>query len=165
MIRHVLHIISIWIVVLPLVAGLINYRGLNEDSKWIFFLTVVAVPPQVMTYFFNFTEEKWLNITYNLYTPVEFYLLFFLFKPKYETRGSRLTHLSTAFLYAALSIFFVVRFDIGKQFISYWVCANNLFYIFWIMLFLKEQYHSDSFLIRKENPFAWYILALIIYAP
>ena len=165
MIRHILHIISIWIVVLPLIAGLINYRGLNSDSKWIFFMTIAAVPPQILTYFFVFNETSWLNFSYNLYTPVEFALAYGLFREKYERSiNRRLLNLS-ALLYLVASLYFVVANGMMNQFIERWVCVNNLIYILWIMIFLKEQYSSDSFAIHKYNPFAWYILAFIIYAP
>ena len=165
MAQHVLHIISIWIIILPLVAGLINYQGLNEDSKWVFYLTIIAVPPQLLTYFFFTNETRWLNISYNLYTPFEFVLMFFLFKKKFENRINRKIQTGSAILYLILSLFFVVKYGFVEHFIEYWVCANNIIYILWIMIFLKEQYNSDSFIIRKSNPFAWYIMALIIYAP
>jgi hypothetical protein len=165
MIRHVLYIISIWIVVLPLVAGLINYKGLNRDSKWIFFMTVAAVPPQILTYFVVFNETKWLNICYNLYTPIEFLLLYGLFYKKYYVRLNRVLLRLSVFVYAGVSLYFVMRYGIKEHFLSRWVCLNNLIYIFWIMTFLKEQYSSESFVIQKRNPFAWYILAFIIYAP
>jgi len=163
--NNILHLISIWIVVLPFVVGLINYKGLNGDSKWIFYITIAAVPPQILTYIVHFKETKWLNILYNLYTPVEFALLYGLFRKKYETSLSRMLLKMSGALYAGISIYCVSAYGITSQFLQWWVCVNNLIYIFWIMTYLKEQYNSDSFVIRKGNPFAWYVLAFIIYSP
>jgi hypothetical protein len=163
--NNVLHLISIWIVILPLAAGLINYKGLNNDSKWIFYMTVAAVPPQILTYFVHLTETKWLNVSYNLYTPIEFALLYGLFRRKYEVAINRLLQRLTAVVYAGISLYFIFVYGITDHFLERWVCVNNLIYIFWIMTYLREQYSSDSFVIHKGNPFAWYILAFIIYSP
>jgi len=165
LIHNVLHVISIWIVVLPLAAGLINYKGLNSDSKWIFYITVAAVPPQILTYFVHFNETKWLNICYNVYTPVEFALLYGLFRKKFELPVNQFLGRLFAVVYVGVSVYFIAAFGISAHFLEWWVCINNLIYIFWIMTFLKEQYQSESFVIHKRNPFSWYILAFIIYAP
>jgi hypothetical protein len=158
-------LISIWIVVLPLVAGLINYKGLNHDSKWIFYMTVAAVPPQILTLIEHLNETPELNILYNLYTPIEFVLVYGLLLGKYEVPINRKVQKFSAIVYAGISIYFIAVFGIRKQFLDRWECANSLIYIIWIMTFLKEQYGSDSFIIHKRNPFAWYVLALIIYSP
>lgn len=168
MIPHIIYIISIWIVVLPVVAGVVNYKGLNTDSRWIFYMSCLAVPPQLLTYLSVFRETRLLNIFYNAYTPLEFILMYLLFRPKYETRLRRSIQWWSAVAYGVISVYFVLvlaRYRIDDRFLNLWVCANNLTYILWIMLFLQEQYNSDSFVIRRDNPFAWYVLAFIVYAP
>ncbi|HUB59613.1 MAG TPA: hypothetical protein VL978_02860 [Puia sp.] len=162
---NILHEISIWVVVLPLMAGLINYKGLNGDSKWIFYMTVAAVPPQILTFIVHLKETALLNILYNLYTPVEFILMYGLFRGKYEMRLNKRLLWISAVIYGVISVWFIVVYGIRDHFLERWECLNSLIYIIWIMTFLKEQYTSDSFVIQKRNPFAWYVLAFIIYSP
>ena len=163
--REIIHLISIWIVVLPLVAGLINYKGLNGDSKWIFYMTVAAVPPQILTYIVHLNETALLNISYNLYTPIEFILMYGLFRAKYEVPLNRKLQAISAVVYAGISVYFIAAFGVRDRFLERWECVNSLIYIIWIMTFLKEQYNSESFVIHKRNPFAWYLLAFIVYSP
>lgn len=164
MIKLIFHTLSIWIIILPSIAGFVNYKGLNKDSKWIFFLVLIAVPPQLLTFVVK-QENVLLNISYNLYTPIEFIILYLLFKDKYSNNISKLVLTSTVIIYCLLSVYLLNAYGISNQFISSWVCVNNIIYIIWILFFLKEQYQIESFTIERGNPFSLYILALIFYAP
>ena len=135
------------------------------DSKWVFYTVLCAFPPQIMTYFFSFKETEWLNLSYNLYTPLEFLFLFRLFFNKFENPVNQIIHKVSGLVYLLVSFFFVLRFGMLARFLEYWVCVNNMLYIIWIMIFLKEQYNSDSYLIVLNSSFGWYILGLIVYAP
>lgn len=164
MLKEVFRIISIWIVVLPLVAGFINFRGLNNDSRWIFFLVLAALAPQLLTFFIN--KETWvLNASYNIYTIIEFVILFLVIKRKYNTSLSKYVVFSTVVLYAIIALILFVKKGISNRFLNDLVCVNNIVYMIWILFLLKEQFHTPDTLIEKRNPFAWYLLALLIYSP
>lgn len=163
MVKDILHIISILIICLPAIAGFINYRGLNRDSKWIFYLVLIGIPPQILTYIIN-SDTPLLAVSYNIYTPLEFILLFFLFENKYQLRVNRVVLRSTLLFYLVGSVI-IINQGSFTRFLSYWVCLNNIIYITWILFFLKEQFRSESFIIHKKNSFAWYLLAWILYAP
>src|ERR1700743_82893 len=145
MIEHILHIISIWIIILPLVAGIVNYQGLNKDSKWIFALVVIAAFPQILTYFVFHKETPLLNISYNIYTPIEFIVLYIIFYSKYEGNHNKRILQWSAGIYLLASIWFIVTKGLSAQFLNLWEDLNDLIYLVWILLFLQEQYHSDSF--------------------
>ncbi|RAI97715.1 hypothetical protein LX64_05019 [Chitinophaga skermanii] len=164
MFLKILHIISIWIVVLPAVAGFINYKGLNNDSKWIFYLVLAALVPQLLTFMF-YQENALLNISYNLYTPVEFGMLFMLFRSKMRFPFHRKFMVGTLILYAGITTYLFIVKGLHGQFLNELVCVNNTIYLVWMLYLLKEQYFTDQNLIRADNPFAWYLGALIFYAP
>lgn len=164
MTKEILRIISIWIIVLPFVAGFINYRGLNKDSKWIFFLVIAALLPQLLSFPIN-RQTSLLNSTYNIYTLIEFGILYLLFKDKYQQPVHRFFLKMTLFIYFIISIILLAKSGFPARFLNDLVCVNNVLYMIWILLLLKEQYSTQSTIIQKKNPFAWYLLALLIYAP
>lgn len=164
MMRTILHEISIWIVVLPFVVGIINYKGLNKDSRWIFLLVAIALIPQVLTAVLR-KDLPLLNISYNLYTPIEFGILYVVFVSKYEKRLHRAIVRLTLLVYIAVCAFFFIWYGVATVFLNALVSINNIIYIIWILLLLQEQYQAEDAIIQKANPFAWYLLAIIIYAP
>ena len=164
MIEELFRVISIWIIVFPFIAGFINYRGLNKDSRWIFFLVLAALVPQVLTFIIG-KQTSLLNISYNVYTLVEFGILYFIFRDKYHQSAHKIVLHITIFIYAAVAIILIIKKGFAAIFLNDLVCVNNIIYMIWILFFLKEQYSIQSTSIQKKNPFAWYLLALLIYAP
>ncbi len=164
MIKTIFNQISIWIIILPLLAGFINYRGLNKDSRWIFLLVWVALVPQVLTAIIG-KETSLLHVSYNVYTPIEFGILYILFREKLnEGIHKKIVYVSLG-LYIVISLVIMIREGLSNSFLNSLACVNNVIYMVWILLILKEQYNVEDFIIRKSNPFAWYLLAILIYAP
>jgi hypothetical protein len=164
MLQSILHQLSIWIVVIPFLIGIMNFNGLNLDSRWIFFLTMAALIPQLMTAFVE-NDGPLFDATYNLYTPLEFAVLFVIFSGKFISTTDRWIIWSTAALYLLVCASFFIRFGIINKFLGGLVCVNNIIYMFWILLLLKQEYSLDTQLIRKSNAFTWYFIAWIFYAP
>jgi len=164
MLKPLLHTLSIWIVVIPFLIGIMNLRGLNRDSRWIFLLVIIALVPQLMTALVE-NDGPLFDITYNLYTPIEFILLYMVFGTKYNSSASKTLFRLTAIVYFFICAYFFLHYGIRQKFLSGLVCANNVIYMIWILMFLKQEYATDSFLIKKENPFTWFLIAFIFYAP
>lgn len=162
--KEVIRIISIWIIVLPVLAGFINYKGLNKDSRWIFLLVLVAAIPQLLTFAID-EHTTILNISYNLYTLVEMVVFYFLFVNKFSQQGSRMVVYISALLYVGTVIWFFSTQGFTATFLNTLVCINNCIYMLWILLLLKEQYQVRESFIVKSNPFMWYLLGMLIYAP
>jgi hypothetical protein len=141
-----------------------NFKGLNRDSKWIFLLVVIALVPQVLTAIVA-KETTLLNLSYNLYTPMEFAVLYAVFFPKYRAASSRLIMQVSLGIYLALCSYFFIRFGLEAKFLNGLVCTNHIIYMLWILLLLKQEYSKDSMLIVKSNAFTWYLISIIIYAP
>lgn len=162
--RNIFNIISIWIVVLPAIVGFINYKGLNRDSRWIFLVVLAALGPQLLTFVYPRGSDV-LYASYNIYSPIEFIILYQLFKCKYVEKSGSIVLRISALLYLLIFTWMFVDEGITQAFLNSLVCVNNLAYVTWILFFLKEQYNAGSSEMGKENPFTWYLLALIIYAP
>jgi hypothetical protein len=162
--KEIIRIISIWIIVLPVLAGFINYKGLNKDSRWIFFLVLIAAVPQLLTFTIN-EHTSALNLSYNLYTLVEMLVFYFLFANKFLQKSSRMVVYVSVAAYLLIAFYFFISKGIAVEFLNTLVCVNNCIYMLWILLLLKEQYQAKETLIVKTNPFMWYLLGILIYAP
>lgn len=161
---EILHTVSIWIIVLPFLVGFINFKALNRDSRWIFFLVCIALVPQMFTAILV-NETPLLNLSYNVYTPIELGVLYLLFISKYNRPVTRSVVKATAVLYALACLYFFVSFGVTQKFLSSLVCINNVCYMLWILLLLKQEYSVPETIIQKNNPFTWYLIAIILYAP
>lgn len=160
----IFYIISIWIIILPAFAGLINYRRLDRDSRWIFLLVLIATPPQLMSYFIN-SHDPTLNLAYNIYSVIEFGILALVFERKFHGwMNTWLFRRAVSVYFAGTLVFFVIK-GVSGDFINELVCLNNGLYMIWILFLLKEQYDNDTSPIRRNSPFAWYLLGVLIYAP
>lgn len=162
--KEIIRTISIWIIVLPVLAGFINYKGLNKDSRWIFLLVLIAAVPQLLTFVID-EHNTLLNISYNLYTLVEMVIIYFLFINKFSQQGNKWVVYSSAVLYLFVALYFFINEGFAAKFLNTLVCINNSIYMLWILLLLKEQYQVKESFIVKTNPFMWYLLGMLIYAP
>ncbi len=162
--KEALRLISIWIIVLPLLAGFINYKGLNKDSRWIFLLVIAASVPQLLTFTID-EHTALLNVSYNVYTVVEIAVFYFLFNRKFSSKESRGTLYVSVAVYFLITLYFFIRKGLAAEFLNTLVCVNNCIYMLWILLLLKEQYQVKETFIVKSNPFMWYLLGILIYAP
>lgn len=162
--KEIIRTISIWIIVLPVLAGFINYKGLNKDSRWIFLLVLIAAVPQLLTFVID-EHNTLLNISYNLYTLVEMIVFYFLFINKFSQQGNKWVVYSSAVLYLFVALYFFIKEGFAAKFLNTLVCINNSIYMLWILLLLKEQYQVKESFIVKTNPFMWYLLGMLIYAP
>lgn len=155
--------ISIWIILVPLTFGVAFFRRLDYDSKLILLIVFVGSIPQVLRPILRHYEV--VTIFYNLYTPIEFIVYWFLLRKKI-TLSSRRTFLNaTAVIFFVFSAYLIWAFGIQTRFLNEWVIANNVFQVLWIGLCLLEYYHAEDAIIDLAQPFFWYLLGIICYAP
>src|SRR5262245_34711101 len=116
--EEVLNSISVWSIVLPLFVGLVRVRFLSRDSLIIVMIVFLGTIPQLLRYV---TSDKEIsNLIYNVYTPIEFCLFFFLFRNKFDKRAVKLLFYISGLLYFLFSIFLAWRFNIRSTFVSEW---------------------------------------------
>lgn len=161
----ILRDISSWSIILPLIIGCLLIRYLSKDS-WFILGVVFAGSISQITNFFYPEKEKFLNLIYNIYTPVEFFLIYFLLKLKWHHKGREKVFNGLCLFYIAISAFFISTFDLSKDFISSWAWSNNLIYIIWIVLLLYEQYDTETiFEFSPATALFWFIIGILLYAP
>lgn len=160
--KIVLHQISIWIIFLPLITGLWLNKSLGHKSLIILILVIAATPPQLVSSFFS---EKYCNILYNMYTPIEFFILYYFFKGRFYSDTCKNIFKDSFILYCIISFVILLNEkNIEARFISEWVSINNLFYLLWILIYFRDQYLLTEMELSFKDPFCWSLLGIFIYA-
>ena len=154
--------LSIWSVLAPLVAGLFFFRYLDEPSRIIFYVVVVATIPQLLT--IEMLHMKGLNIVYNAYTLVEFVLIFLFVGNKLQTSITRRIGYSLVALFFLLAVWLITRYGLYHKFLNELVCAANIAYLTWILMFILEGLLNEERLMNTRLPVFWFIAGLLLYA-
>jgi len=159
---HILQLISEWIIVVPFFTGLLLFRRLKLDSRIIFFIVCAAFTPQLATTFLKNIDKTTLNILYNLYTPIEFFcfLYFFTTKLKWNT-----VFYLVSFIVLGISLYFFYYFGLKNKVLYELICLVNLLYVFFIFYYFLKMFRNDTYVFSVKEPFNWYILGLLLYAP
>ncbi|HVI47232.1 MAG TPA: hypothetical protein VM802_20305 [Chitinophaga sp.] len=161
--QEALSTLSIWCVVMPLLTGCRYFRMLNADSRIIVGVVALAAIPQLLRAYID--SGALLNVTYNLYTPLEVVLLYSLFSKRIVQRNRRRIFIVTA-VFSCMSYFMLTAwYGISSRFINEAVSINDLIYTGWALLVILEQYEVDEGGINIRTPFFWYLTGLILYAP
>ncbi len=145
--------------------GLICIFSLSRESLTVLIVVALACIPQVLhaLHVKNVTVK---SLTYNIYTPLEFYLLYTIFCRHVEHKKNLLLIKATAVIYGIAAIFFLLYFNVASSFIAEWAALNNILYTGWILLIIFEQYaYGNKKALSFKDPFLWYITGLLFYAP
>ena len=162
-ILKILNFLSIWSIVIPFVIGLLFYKKLNKDSLIILLLVFIGLIPQVLS---NEISKLVLirNITYNLYTPLEFACYVALFYNKFVINKVKQSFYFTLLFFALISLHFLFNFNICNAFLNEWIIFSNLIQLTWAGLYMLQVYWVDDLEFDKREPFFWYLIAIICYA-
>jgi hypothetical protein len=155
--------LSIWSILLPLAAGFLFFRRLDEPSRIIFYVVILASVPQILTA--AMPDSKNLNIVYNIYTPLEFIFIYFLVGNKYTRPAFINTSRALVIAFFLLTVIIVVRFGLYDKFRNELVCAADTVYLIWIFMFILQGLLTDQKLMNHRLPMFWFISGLLIYAP
>jgi hypothetical protein len=153
--------LSAWIIILPLLVGLYRIRRLSKESICIVLVVIAGTLPQMLKAFsLGFVE---LNLSYNIYTCLEFLLLYVFFKNKVSS--FKRLFLMASILYIISAGVLILIQGIVRQFLSSLVCINSLIYLFWVLLIILEQLKLETNdLFQFESPFVWYFSAILLYS-
>jgi hypothetical protein len=157
--------LSSWSSLLPLLLGLVWLFFLSRESIIILLIVLLACVPQVL-HALDIKNTTLKSLSYNLYTPAEFFLFFNVFCAHVENKKNLLLVKITAIVYSVASVFFILYFNVAKGFISEWAALNNLIYTTWILIVFLEQYrYSNEKNLDFSSPFFWFIMGLLFYSP
>jgi len=155
--------LSIWSVVLPLVAGFLFFKSLDEPSRILFYVVILATIPQLLTVQMIHTKD--LNVVYNAYTLIEFPLIYFLLGNKFQRKFFRYASKTIVILFFTLSALLIARFGLRDKFLNELVCAANTAYLAWIFMLILENVLNDQKLMNPRLPIFWFISGLLLYTP
>src|SRR5215831_8689501 len=113
--------LSIWSIVLPLVAGLFFYKSLDEPSRIIFYLMILAAIPQLLT--IPMDDTKALNVVYNLYTPIEFLFIYLLIGIKIQIRSFRIFGIILIIIFSCFASYLILTYGLYNRFLNELVCG------------------------------------------
>ena len=157
-----LQLISEWIIVVPFFTGLLLVKRLKLDSRIIFFIVCAAFIPQLATSFLKSIDKIILNILYNLYTPIEFFLFLYFFSIK--LRWNIIFYI-LGFIVALVSFYFFYAKGAGSKVLFELICLVNLLYVFLIFYYFLKMFKNDTYVFSMKESFNWYVLGLLLYAP
>lgn len=157
-----LQLLSEWIIILPFFTGVLLFRKMRINSRIIFLIVCAAFMPQLATTFLKNIDKEALNILYNIYTPIEFYLLLFFFATRLSR--SRLLYF-LGFIFFLVVFYFFYSFGVELRVLSELICLANLFYVFLIFFYFLNMFRNHNYLFSLNDSFNWHILGWLLYAP
>lgn len=155
--------LSIWSILLPLVAGFLFFKQLDESSRVIFIIVVLATIPQLLTV--SMLHTKKLNVVYNVYTLLEFSLMYFFIGKEFQNRAFKIASYALIFLFYALALWVIHEYGLYEKFLNELICAANIIYLIWIFLFILQGLLHERNLINAKQPVFWFVAGLLFYTP
>jgi hypothetical protein len=153
--------LSIWSIIVPLVAGCFLFKKLDKPSLIMFAIVVLATIPQLLTVTMH--HNKNLNIIYNLYTLLEFILMYLLFGRNLQTRIFRYLNVAAIIGFYTLAIVEIANYGMRAWFLNALVAASGIVYLVWIFLYILENLLKDQTILNPQLPVFWYTVAWLLY--
>lgn len=164
MAAKILWFFSVFSILAPVLAGAISFKKHQPGSRIIFILVLIAAVPQLLS-FYSSSSNIDFTISYNLYTVLEFFLLFLFFYAVLNKKPWKTWMHFTAILYALVMTIFFVTGGLTQRFFYELVALANLLYLFWMLFYIYKQFYLPDDYYHVRHSFFWFFLALMIYAP
>jgi hypothetical protein len=159
-----LYLVSIFSVLLPLMAGMILFKKLEINSKLIVVLVTFATVPQLVA-FFESESNPQKTVFYNLYTLFDSLILAYIFFRNSETKIVRKSIQVIITIQVGIVIWSFGKFGLGDRFRTEFVCLNSILQILWVLTYFYERYVSEKIGSIEKEPMFWFCLGILIYAP
>lgn len=160
--KHLITLISDWIITLPLLLGAVFFRRIDVDSKLILLIVIAGTIPQMIHFFY--VDSNWKNFSYNLYSPIEWFIYLLLFYRKIYLHYFKKVFLFTIIISLATTLFSITDYNWFERFINEWTLVNNITYLVWAGLVITQAFIHDTEIITTGQPFFWYLTGILIYA-
>ena len=95
---------------------------------------------------------------------MEFVLIFLFVGNKLQTSITRRIGYSLVALFFLLAIWLISRYGMYHKFLNELVCAANIAYLTWILMFILEGLLNEERLMNTRLPVFWFIAGLLLYA-
>jgi hypothetical protein len=133
---------------------------LQASSRLIFLLVVAGAFTQIIG---NYSKPNVLSLLYNIYTPIEYSIIFFFIKTSSFSKRRKKMFYFLAIAGFIMALYFLLFVGIKHRFLSEWVCFNNIIYTAWILLLLLDIYEDDSIYLNQKMPLFWYLLGMFFF--
>ncbi len=157
-----IHFLSIYFIIIPLLAGLFVFKRLNNYSKIVFFNIVLSCIPQLLTGFLK--DIKLPVLSYNLYIVADCVFWFICFFLLEQNKKKRLLITSFFVVNATVIFLFFIINNITTTFLYQLICINSAFHILNITNYFYSLSLSKLPVYLTKTPSFWYAIGLFFYA-
>ena len=158
---HLISLLSDWSPLLPLIIGVTVFFRITRESKIIVFISAIALVAQLFHFFLPNTAFQ--NYAYNIYTPIEFGCYFIIFDSRLKNHSYKLSKF-LFLIYAITCIYFLLEFDLSKDFINQWPIVNSMIYLIFIFLLVWSSFKNDDEILLPRNSLFWYVTGILEFS-
>jgi hypothetical protein len=154
--------LAVWIIIVPLIAGIMLLKRLDRNSFMIFLVVIAGVIPQLL----HFYQPKSVAVTiaYNLYSPIEFTLYSLLLYPCIKSAQLKKMYWLSFSIYTVIVGYLLATISVSHRFIGEWVSCNNICYLVWLALVLINDLYAEQSILSFNNPFIWFAIGIFGFA-
>lgn len=163
MIHRILELLGIWSVFLPALTGIFCINRLDQSSKIVWVMSVLACLPQ-MAKIAPFMNGKRYAF-YNFYVPIEFFLSAFLLLRILKAKTLFCTIILFTFFFIGFYSWLVCGKNFSSHFFSECVAITNLMIVTGILFIIYHAIREDLFSLNWKHPDTYYTIGLFFYAP
>jgi len=124
-------------------------------------LVFLAALPQILTAFIP--QKALLNCIYNIYTIIEFILVYFFIGNKASTLFFKKISRLTVMFFVLFLFVLIINEGLTNRFLNELVCVANIIYVSWIFSYVLENLFFENELLNIKLPMFWYLTGLILY--
>ncbi len=154
--------VSEYSVMLPILVGVLKLQLLDQTSRLVLFLLVIASFPQLSAEYASYDMKQ---LMYNVYTLFDLLMWGLIFWLSIRYIRARIWIGIMIAVFVIISTFFFVTFGITKIFIAQLVCLSSFIQVCFVLLYFYDIYVRDDRLILPSLPMFWFAVALLFYAP
>lgn len=155
--------VSVYSILVPLVTGLVVLKYLDHASKAVLGLLIIAAIPQLG---FAVIPGFLKNITYNLYSIVEYIFWSWLFYVNSSMVWIRRIIILLLLIFLGLTIqLTVVEGGLSKRFFNELQCLNSMVQVILVLFYYYNLSRGDRELQLQYEPLFWFTMAILLYAP
>jgi len=159
---EILYQVSVYSVLVPLIAGLVIFKKLDMNSRTILLLLLFASIPQLV----SFHPVKEVRDTcFNIYNIIDAIIWGYLFFRNSKNNVIRKSIAIIISLQVMTSVLILIKAGIQTRFYTEFVCLSSLLQVLWVLSFFYERYKREEIQALEEEPMFWFCLGILIYAP
>ena len=156
------HFLSIYSVLLPLLAGLLFFKSQEANARIMLLLLAFASIPQLASLFPN---PKIKTPLYNLYILIDAVLWGYLFLRNIKIPIIKKAVIAIISIQLFVTIYVFAVNGIQNRFYAELICLHSLIQLIWVLLFFYNRYRKEEIQKLEHQSIFWFCLGILLYAP